>query len=89
MEEESNNNYAALADTIKIEDITSCEQNQAILYRLKDNDPTLTDLSISLDSGSSYYDNIYIPRDEKDLGWLGFFIGKNTTLQDLHMNTRY
>ena len=31
--------YAAKADTMKIEDITSDEHNQTILQRLKDNEP--------------------------------------------------
>eukprot|EP00571_Detonula_confervacea_P008082 CAMPEP_0172318976 /NCGR_PEP_ID=MMETSP1058-20130122/36399_1 /TAXON_ID=83371 /ORGANISM="Detonula confervacea, Strain CCMP 353" /LENGTH=42 /DNA_ID= /DNA_START= /DNA_END= /DNA_ORIENTATION= len=37
-------NYDARANTIKIEDITSNEDNAEILRQLKDNDPDFTKL---------------------------------------------
>ena len=44
-------NYAALAGTMKIEDITSDKHNQTILQRLKDNDTSLDKLLICEDFG--------------------------------------
>ena len=38
--------YAALADSIKIEDITSNTHNKSILQRLKDNDNSFDKLTI-------------------------------------------
>jgi len=87
MEEQSDNNYAALANAIKIEEITSCEQNRDILQRIKDNDSTLTELSINdIVYNSAYYNIVYIPRGENDLGWLGYYIGQNTTLRKLSVD---
>jgi len=40
------NNYAALANTIQIEDITYDEQNQTILQKLKDNDERFDNLYV-------------------------------------------
>ena len=82
-------NYAAKADTMKIEDITSDKHNQTILQRLKDNDTSLDKLLICEDFGifgegttSDYYgpdlDNV------EELGWLGYYIGQNSNLQKLH-----
>jgi len=79
--------YAALADTIKIEDITSDKQNQSILQRLKDNDERLNSVHITNSNPNpSYIDYYYIPEEEgEDIGWLGYFIGNNTKLQTLHL----
>ena len=45
-DEECNKKYDALAGTMNIEDISSNEDNQEILRRLKENDPTFTNLCI-------------------------------------------
>jgi Ran GTPase-activating protein (RanGAP) involved in mRNA processing and transport len=74
-------NYAALADTIKIEDITSEEQHQTILNKLKNNDESFDELFI-IDRYQD--DNDYVPNDGEDKGWLGYFIGQNTKLQGLY-----
>ena len=72
-----------MADTIKIEDITSNRINRSILLKLKNNDERfdklyiLTQLIIDQD-----YDN-YNPDDGEDMGWLGYYIGQNTVLQQL------
>jgi len=82
------NKYAALADTIKIEDITSNEQNQSILQRLKDNDERdLNSIHITNSNPNpSYNDHYYIPEEEgEDVGWLGYYIGNNTNLKTLHL----
>ena len=73
--------YAALANTIKIEDITSNELNREILHKLKNNDKSFDKLYfIGEDSGDG---DDYIPDDGEDLGWLGYFIGQNTKIQEL------
>jgi len=74
--------YAALADTIKIEDITSKEQNREILHGLKNNDESFGRLYI-IDGDSDDGDD-YSPDDGEDLGWLGYYIGQNTKLQELN-----
>jgi len=72
--------YAALANTIEIEDITSNKQNQYILHRLKDNDDSINYLYVKdasvyeRDSGKYHMDFDYIPDDGEDLGWLGYYI---------------
>ena len=74
-------NYAALADTVKIEDITSDEPNQEILRKLKNNDESFDKLYILSDATET---NEYIPIDGEDIGWLGYYIGQNTNLQGLY-----
>jgi len=88
MEPEGYSKYAALANTIKIEDITSDEHNQTILQRLKYNDTSLDKLWIYNnecddigDSSSDYY----APEDVEELGWLGYYIGQNSNLQELYL----
>jgi len=79
------NNYAALANTIQIEDITYDEQNQTILQKLKDNDERFDNLYVMDNNGSTgYLDDDYIPDDGEDMGWLGYFIGNNKKLQEIH-----
>ena len=82
------NKYAAQADTIKIEDITSDKRNQSILQRLKDNDLEFTILSYTNGdiNGHDSYEDCYLPDDEEDVGWLGYFIGSNTKLQELQFH---
>ena len=74
--------YAAPANTIKIEDITSNIHNQTILHQLKDNDPTLRDLYINVEFNDDYND--YVPEKDEDMGWLGYYIGSSTMLQTLY-----
>jgi len=75
--------YAALADTIKIEDITSNDINQTILRRLKDNISIHYSDKLHLIKGDQDH-NDYILDDGEDIGWLGYYIGQNTTLQSLN-----
>ena len=89
-------NYAALASTIKIEDITSDEHNQTILQRLKDNDTSLDKLLICEDVGMIFGEgttiDYYSPDFDnviEELGWLGYYIGQNTTLQKLYFYDFY
>ena len=76
--------YAALADTIKIEDI-STDANQHILQCLKNNDEHVDKLYINKDNIDNH-DKMYIPKDGEDIGWLGYYIGNNTKLQELHFS---
>ena len=74
--------YDALATTIKIEDISSNVRNQNILRQLKDNDPTFDKLWIcNQDQIDDEFD--FCPTNGEELGWLGYYIGKNTTLNEL------
>ena len=71
-------------------------KNQDILRRLKDNDPSLNILwicsmnygvfhpSFNGDEDSSY---IITGDDIEQLGWLGYYIGQNTSLRELHFTT--
>ena len=70
----------SITSTRKIEDIISNERNQEILRRLKDNDPEFDHLWIA---ASGRHDNIFCPTNGEELGWLGYYIGKNTTLNEL------
>ena len=72
--------YAALANTIKIEDITSKELNREILHKLKNNDESFDKLFI-MDEGTGDNDE-YIPDEGEDIRWLGYYIGQNTKLQE-------
>jgi len=78
------NKYAALADTIKIEDITSCEQKQNILKQIKENDEDFTQIWICNP------DNVVDERDydfdsAEELAWLGYYLGLNTSLEELYI----
>jgi len=78
------NKYAALANTIKIEDITSCEGKQDILKNLKDNDRSLTQLWIS--SHDQVVDELdYDFSSAEELAWLGYFLGQSTNVNRLHI----
>ena len=83
--------YAALADSIKIEDITSNTHNKSILQRLKDNDNSFDKLTIRHRINVTY--GLIDPKsyatfdDDGDsvMGWLGYFVGQNTKLQVLQV----
>ena len=79
--------YAALEDTIKIEDVTSNIRNQTILQRLKDNDENLGSIQITnITPFARYFDYYYTLEEGEDIGWLGYYIGSNNTkLQTLHL----
>ena len=79
-------NYEALARSIKIEDITSDEDNQNILRRLKENDPDFDSFRIC--SQSQIVEEFdFCPTNGEELGWLGYFIGNNTTLHTLYISS--
>ena len=88
-DEECNKKYDALAGTMNIEDISSNDDNQEILRRLKENDPTFTNLCIcnqnQIEDEFEFCPNKFdfCPTNGEELGWLGYFMGGNTTLQRL------
>ena len=65
--------YEARAEDVKLEHITSSQQNADILERLRDNDPYFTSIYFAetIDDGSDF-----IIREGDDLGWLGYFVGR-------------
>jgi hypothetical protein len=75
----------AAASTIKIEDITSNEINREILRRLKENDLKLSQLMVTGSKGWQIlpFDYYCAKGAHRELGWLGYFIGKHTHLQEL------
>ena len=79
-----NNRYDALANTIKIEDITPDEINQVILHQLKQNDYSLQRMqTCNLSTRKKFNMAGYIPGDLEDAAWLGYFLGQNTSLEEL------
>ena len=78
-------NYAAAASTIEIEEIVSCEINQAILIQLNHNDPRFDKLWVTGDDEDLGEDKQHCSYqgegDHDDLGWLGYFLSKNTHLK--------
>ena len=84
---EEYNTYDAFANTQKdedelFEDVASCENNKEILRRLKENDPELKKVWIC-NNRVFFSEYHFHPDDGEELGWLGYFIGKNTSLQKL------
>ena len=73
--------YEARARYVKLEDITSDEDNAEILRRLRDQDTSLDDITIA-----GYYDHgHFVVCEGYDFGWLGYFIGKSKCLEDLRI----
>ena len=71
--------YDAVARAVKIEDITTDEQNRNILRKLKANDPDFDKLLVDDTRGSgsgSGRKNVYCPEGTQDLGWLGISLAK-------------
>ena len=74
--------YEAHAKDIKLENITSSQNNAEILAMVHDNDPEFTDLCIFNEvhmRGRSYY----LVREGDHMGWLGYFVGKSQHLEAL------
>ena len=77
-----NYQYDALETSVRLKDITSCSRNRAVLHRIKNSDPGLTCLYM-LDEPED--EDEFIVREGDDLGWLGYFIGRNETLKSLYV----
>jgi len=79
--------YDAQANSIKIEDITTDESNRMILKRMRRNkDTNIFTLYIQDHLSDDVGYNEYVPEGAKDMGWLGYFIGKSNDLEELYIN---
>jgi len=80
--------YDAQADTIKVDDIASDDNNRDVLDRIKQNEEgdhyTLAIQNQHFDEGED--DLIYVPESAKDMGWLGYFVGKSDCVEELYIN---
>jgi hypothetical protein len=79
--------YDERAQSVDPTEITSSDENAEILRRLRDNDPELGDSDGLWIAQHDDYDNsqfdYFVIQEGDDLGWLGYFIGRNTTLTTL------
>jgi len=79
--------YDAQADSINIEDIATNDNNRIILRRMKRNipdDDALYIQNLHDQNGEACED--YVPECAHDMGWLGYFIGKNDQLRQLSLS---
>ena len=79
--------YDAQADSINIEDIATNDNNRIILRRMKRNNPdddVLYIQNLHDQDGEACED--YVPEGAHDMGWLGYFIGKNDQLRQLSLS---
>ena len=67
---------------VKLADITSDNENAEILRKLRDNDSDLTSVALANFGVVDEYKD-FIVSDDDDLGWLGYFIGRNSQLKEL------
>lgn len=77
----------ALARDINLEDITSSRRNADVLWRLRDNivweDINELYIEEEEEEDDDFEDNKFIIREGDDLSWLGYFIGRNYSLDYL------
>ena len=86
MDEQDYEYYEARAEDVKLEDITSSQQNADILERLRDNDPKFTYITYiyiaeTVDDGGDF-----VIREGDNLGWLGYFIGRSKQVKTLYID---
>ena len=74
--------YDSHVKDLKLEDITSDEYETEIFRKLRDDDPDLTKISLNAPNYGIEDDDFGIC-DDDDLGWLGYFIGRSSQLNDL------
>ena len=79
--------YDAQADGINVDDIATNKNNRIVLRRIKRNeaDYNLWIQNQHDDDGEACGD--YVPEGANDMGWLGYFIGKNEYLTNLNIRT--
>ena len=76
--------YDERALSLNLDEITSSDHNAKILRRLRDNDPYFLRLSIIQHDDDVFgEDYAFVVGEGDDLGWLGYFIGRNTKLHNL------
>ena len=80
------NMYEAQADSINVDDIATNSNNRRVLRRLQRNEASE---SKSLYIQQNHDRNIsgYFPEGADDMGWLGYFIGKNEHLEELYISS--
>ena len=89
MERRANNYYDVRAQDVKLEDVTSSEHNAAMILRmLRDDDLASTEE----EEGALYivdytkdYGNTFFVKEGDDWGWLGYFIGRNKQISNVHL----
>ena len=81
-------NYDALASSVKIKDITSNERNRETLRRLKGNHPLKTLWISNVDDGDIINIDYCPGNNVEELGWLGYYLGRNTSLNELYFFSR-
>jgi len=74
--------YEARAKDVKLEDITSSQQNKNILERLRNDDPYFTYIYIA-ETVDDDDESDFVIREGDDLGWLGYFVGRSKQLEGL------
>ena len=82
--------YDAQADTINVDDISTNSNNRIVLRRLQRNNANDY-------NGSLYIENRheedgedcteYVPEGSDDMGWLGYFVGRNEYLERLYIES--
>ena len=86
--------YDAQADTINVDDIATDSNNRIVMRRLKRNvnDDEITDpdqrksLWIQNEHDKDGEECVdYVPEGVHDMGWLGYFAGKNEHLVELNI----
>jgi hypothetical protein len=82
--------YDAQAGTIKVKDISTNRKNRSILQQLINNvgtDYNVLYIESEFDEEDEEDDRTcYVPDGAKDIGWLGYFIGRNDHLDELHVS---
>ena len=89
--------YDAQADTIDVDDIAKNSNNRIVMRRIKMNDVTFDANDDNNESFSLWIQNHhdvngegcvdYVPEGAYDMGWLGYFVGKNNHLKRLYINS--
>ena len=72
--------YESRAKDVKVEDITSSQDNADILAMLRDNDPYFKFFSIVTELEDGFE---FVVREGDHLGWLGYFVGMSKQLESL------
>jgi Ran GTPase-activating protein (RanGAP) involved in mRNA processing and transport len=83
------NRRDALAQDINLEDITSSKENAEVLRKLRDGG-FYGDNTLCIDEYYDGYDdddcnNLFVIEEGDDLSWLGYFIGRSRTLNELNI----
>ena len=76
--------YEAHAKDVKVEDITSDENNAGLLAMVRHNNPELTHITLTTSRYSRM--NCFVVREGDDLGWLGYFVGSSEKLETLYID---